>query len=68
MRYEELLKTIRKLPVGSKETIYKIGTSELSIERPEKLGSSLKRKDYNVNKNFKIVLSKTSEKPFLPTT
>lgn len=66
MKYEELLKEIKQLPIGSRKEIYSEDGDKVIIFRPEKLGRSLKNKDYEVAKNFQIILKKPNEKEFLP--
>jgi len=39
---------------------------KIIIFRPEKLGRSLKSKNYEISKNFQIILKKPSEEEFLP--
>lgn len=66
MEYKELLAFIEKLGIEEREEIYTDGKDKLIIYRPEKLGRSLKNKNYDVKKNFQIILKKPNEEEFLP--
>jgi len=66
MKYQQLLKEIGQLPIRGRIEIYSEEGNKIFIFRPEKLGRSLKSKDYDINKNFQIILKKPNEKEFLP--
>jgi hypothetical protein len=66
VKYEQLLQEIKNLKVGSRKEIYSELGNQIIIFRPEKLGRSLKNKDYDISKNFQIILKKPDEKEFLP--
>jgi len=66
MKYLQLLKEIEKLSIGERKELYSEQGDKIMIFRPEKLGRSLKNKNYEVSKNFQIILKKPNEKEFLP--
>lgn len=66
MKYQDLLKDIKELKIGSRKEIYSENGDKIIIFRPEKLGRSLKNKDYDLNKNFQIILKKPAQEEFLP--
>ena len=66
MNFSELLKVIESVKIGNSKTIYKLDDVELYIHRPEKLGASLKRKDYDPKKNFQIFMKTPGKKDFKP--
>lgn len=66
MQYKQLLQEIKQLPVGERKELYSEEGDKVIIFRPEKLGRSLKNKNYDVKKNFQIILKKPDEKEFLP--
>ena len=66
MKYQELLKEIEDLKIGERKEIYNEEGDKIIIFRPEKLGRSLKNKNYDIAKNFQIILKKSNAKEFLP--
>lgn len=66
MNYQELLKEIESLEIGGRKELYDESGDKIIIFRPEKLGRSLKNKNYDIKKNFQIILKKPDEKEFLP--
>lgn len=66
MEYQQLLKEIENLKIGGRKEFYSEDEDKIIIYRPEKLGRSLKNKNYDIKKNFQIILKKPKEKEFLP--
>lgn len=66
MEYKQLLEEINALGIGKRKEIYSEEGDKIIIFRPEKLGRSLKNKNYDIKKNFQIILKKPKEKEFLP--
>ncbi len=66
MKYQQLLNEINNLKIGERKEIYNEQGDKVIIFRPETLGRSLKKKDYDISKNFQIILKKPNEGEFLP--
>ncbi len=66
MKYQQLLEEIKNLKIGERKEIYNEEGNKIIIFRPEKLGKSLKNKNYDIKRNFQIILKKPNEKEFLP--
>ena len=66
MQYKQLLEEIEKLQIGTRKELYEEAEDKIIIFRPEKLGRSLKNKNYDIAKNFQIILKKPNESEFLP--
>lgn len=66
MDYANLLEKISALKVGDRFEAYSFSGEKIIIYRPEKLGKSLKNKDYKLTENFQIILKKENAQEFLP--